>query len=167
MIKPIPGEIGYFISSDGYVYSKWINKGRHGLVMGNVLKKLKGSCNKHGHIYVKFGRDKKAELIHRLVFKVFVGEIGEGLVIRHLNDNPKDNRLVNLAIGTQKDNVKDCIDRGNFSFVKGKLSLKKANEIRRIKKEQKISNEKISKIFNVHRRTIDKIIKNETWKEVT
>lgn len=30
-------------------------------------------------------------------------------IVRHLNDNPLDNRLANLAWGTQKDNVKDSI----------------------------------------------------------
>ena len=45
--------------------------------------------------------------LHRQVYRAHVGPIPEGMLIRHLNDIPHDNRLCNLAIGTQSDNAKD------------------------------------------------------------
>jgi len=46
----------------------------------------------------------------------------EGILVRHLNDNPLDNRWENLALGTNKDNVEDArrngvkIGRGSKSW---------------------------------------------------
>lgn len=51
--------------------------------------------------------------VHRLVAEAFIGPILEGMVVRHLNDVPTDNRLENLAIGTQSENILDCVRNGN------------------------------------------------------
>ena len=37
-------------------------------------------------------------------------------VVRHLNDIKHDNKLINLAWGTQSDNTRDCIRNGNFNY---------------------------------------------------
>ena len=37
-------------------------------------------------------------------------------VVRHLNDVKTDNRIPNLAWGTQSQNAKDCIRNGNFNY---------------------------------------------------
>lgn len=51
-------------------------------------------------------------LIHQLVLAVFVGTRPEGLVVRHLNGNSRDNRLSNLAYGTAAQNAQDAIAHG-------------------------------------------------------
>src|SRR5262245_15574121 len=38
--------------------------------------------------------------VHHLVLEAFVGPRPSGMEARHLNDDPSDNRLVNLAYGT-------------------------------------------------------------------
>ena len=68
-------------------------------------------------------------------------------IVRHLNDNPLDNRLANLAWGTQKDNVKDSIKNNSFHFLENpgepnhqnyneplhnKLSLRKERRVLRL-----------------------------------
>ena len=45
--------------------------------------------------------------VHRLVMDAFVGLRPKGLVTRHLNGNGYDNRLENLAYGTQQQNRRD------------------------------------------------------------
>lgn len=42
-----------------------------------------------------------------LVLEAFVGARPEGMEVRHLNSNPQDNRLSNLAWGTKQENTDD------------------------------------------------------------
>ena len=81
MLKPIAGHEGYYIDTNGNVYSKWINKGIHGLVLGEKFKKLRGSRHKHGYVSYKFNRKGKAHLLHRLVIETFIGPIPENMVV--------------------------------------------------------------------------------------
>ncbi len=50
--------------------------------------------------------------LHRMVLESFVGPRPEGMVGRHLNGDPLDNRLANLAYGTYRDNALDMIEHG-------------------------------------------------------
>lgn len=49
----------------------------------------------------------------RLVGKHFVPPY-HGDVIRHMDDNPLNNDAYNLQWGTQKDNIRDCIEHGRY-----------------------------------------------------
>lgn len=168
MIKPVDGFDGYYIDDQGHVYSQWINKGIHGLVKGDKLKRLKTSKSKSGHMKVQFGRKAKQQLVHRLVFKTFNGEIPPGMVVRHLNDNPSDNRIENLNIGSQKDNVSDA-KRNNIFPVgskngQSKLTEKDVLEIRALAETETCI--EISRKYNVSRRAINHVVNKTTWKHV-
>lgn len=71
---------------------------------------LKPAKDKSGHLKVKFsiGDDEKSLTVHRLVAKAFIPNPDNLPIVRHLNDIPYDNRVENLAWGTQKDNMADC-----------------------------------------------------------
>lgn len=83
----------YFIEDVGTVYSS-ITK-----------KNLKPACNKSGHQFVYLGRGNKRYL-HRLVLEAFIGPCPKGLEGLHEDDDPANNRLVNLRWGTRSDNMK-------------------------------------------------------------
>jgi hypothetical protein len=92
---------GYYILN-GEAYSK--NKKR------TTYKNPKG--------YLQFGIRKLngkiiGVLVHRLVAYQKYGEemFKEGIVVRHLDGNPLNNSEINIAIGTEKDNMND-IDVG-------------------------------------------------------
>ena len=52
-------------------------------------------------------------------------------VVRHLNDIRTDNRLENLAWGSQSDNMKDCVRNGKFNYSNSAIAIKKiSNPIR-------------------------------------
>ena len=53
--------------------------------------------------------DGKEYALHRVILETFVGPAPEGAVARHLNDVRTDNRLENLAWGTQQENVDDML----------------------------------------------------------
>ena len=55
-------------------------------------------------------------LAHRAVWEAFVGPIDDDSVVRHWADNPHDNRLSELSIGTPRDNSHDRMrNSGNLS----------------------------------------------------
>lgn len=168
MIKSIPFADGYYVDDQGNVYSKWINKGVHGLAKGSVLKKLKCSTSKSGHVTVRFGRKNKAILVHRLVYEVFNGEIPDGLVVRHINDVPNDNRLINLKLGTQKDNMSDAMINGIFPLgEKNGQSKLTAEQVKLIKVMSPFKSQaQLGREFNVSRKTIAAILEGRTWKHV-
>jgi hypothetical protein len=168
MMNQIPGHEGYFVDTDGNVYSQWINKGRHGLQKGTDIRKLKGSANKKGHRFIRFTRNSNPIYIHRLIYETFKGPIPEGLVIRHLNDIPYDNRLENLEVGTVKENVMDSIKLGNFPRgQKNGQSKLTDEEVLMIKTLSTSYNKsELGRKFNVNRKTISAILEGRTWKHI-
>lgn len=168
VLKEIPDRKGYFLDIDGNFYSQWINKGIHGLVIEGTPRMLKASVGVNGYVTITFGRNSKRIYIHRLMYEVFVGKIPNGLVIRHKNDIKTDNRLENLCIGTHKENMKDCIELGNFprgeKCGSSKLKEKDVIEIRAL---GSIKNKtEIAKMYGVSRYAIRAILNKKTWKHI-
>lgn len=85
----------YYVSNDGEVYSKY----KKGL--------LKHYIDLDGYHRVDIHR--KHIKIHILVYKVWVGDIPNGKQINHFDDNKNNNHYKNLYLGTQKENILDCI----------------------------------------------------------
>lgn len=53
--------------------------------------------------------------VHVLVAEAFIGPRPYGEVLRHLNGDPVDNRLSNLAYGTAADNARDSVRHGTHA----------------------------------------------------
>ena len=70
---------------------------------------------------------KKPTTKHRRVYYEATGELPE--VVRHTCDNPRCINIEHLVGGTQKDNMKDCVQRGrlgdsrNFGSANGRTVL--------------------------------------------
>ena len=75
--------------------------------------------------YGRMRKDGKKHLAHRISYTLFVGEIPEGKMLCHKCDNPSCVNPDHLFVGTNQDNVSDCIAKGrhkgalNSPFVKG------------------------------------------------
>jgi hypothetical protein len=87
---------------------------RYRISKGRTLKP--GIAKGGGYPYVnltdpKSGR-RKSYHVHRIVLWTFVGPMPTGMVTRHINGIPADNRLENLAYGTPKENAADMIEHG-------------------------------------------------------
>lgn len=50
--------------------------------------------------------------VHRLVADAFIGECAEDMVVMHIDDNPSNNQVDNLRIGTVRENLEDCFSKG-------------------------------------------------------
>lgn len=80
--------------------------------------------------YYMIGNKPNRKYLHRAIAEAFIPNPDNLPMVRHLNDIPYDNSVENLAWGTQKDNMRDCINNGNFSFF-SKEDIEKANAKRR------------------------------------
>ena len=159
--KEIEGFEGYFITPNGEVGTKWVNKGRHGLFLQDEIKVMKCSrtTSKRYKMVRLGGRSGKWETVHRLVYKTFIGDIPKGLFVRHLNDNPVDNRVENLKLGTQKDNMQDAKRNGLMLGRAKKIDDDQKAEIIRLKHSNpKMPNRLIADKYKVSRKTIDRVI---------
>jgi hypothetical protein len=85
---------------------------------GRVRKYIDGHLNGDGYLCISNGvRGSGKTPIHILVAEAFLGKRPEGLVIRHLNDDPTDNRLENLKYGTRSENALDAIRNGKLDYT--------------------------------------------------
>lgn len=150
---PIKGYEGFYeIDDAGFVYSL----DRHD---GHILRKgrkLKVEVTRTGYcrITLSKGGEVKRHLLHRLVYRSFKGEIPSDLHVHHINENKRDNSLINLLACTAKEN-------NHFSAVsKGyKLTQPDVNFIR----ERGMTVREVVTRYGVSPRHALRVIKNERW----
>ncbi len=109
----------YCVSNYGRVYSRW-SKGRQGSFAANEWKQLKPQQVKGGYFTVTLRNLEKVKTIrtvHTLVIEAFKSPRPKGYDIhcRHLDGNPENNYVDNLAWGTRSDNTYDSIRHGTFN----------------------------------------------------
>lgn len=98
--KPIPGYPNYEVSNWGRIFI---------VKNGTRVEKLPRPCNnreRYLNIRLWNNGQKKKICVHNLVAKVFLGEIPDGYVVDHINNNPSDNYVTNLQIVTIAENGK-------------------------------------------------------------
>lgn len=89
----------YWISTLGRVYST------------RTGKFLKPQIDSSGHFQVRLTNEREVRLcmVHRLVADAFIDNPYADPIVRHLDDNPYNNDVENLAWGTVNDNAEDMI----------------------------------------------------------
>lgn len=166
--KDIPNYEGFYqVSNTGIIkrLKHWIeNKGCQG--GGYFLPEtiLKGT-NRKGYRIVQLFKNGKGRFfgVHQLVLLAFVGECPIGMEIRHLNSNPSDNRLENLAYGTKSENMQDAVKIGTLVFSRSNLSREDVINIARDKR----NNREIAKAFNCCVGTVQAIKTGKSFKGFT
>lgn len=113
----------------------------------------------YGVIYT---HGKHVNRVHRLAYQIKRGPIPDGLVVRHMCDNPRCLEIDHLELGTQKQNSEDRLIRGKIS---GKLSREDAAFIKR-KLTEGAAPQDLATAFGVSGATISNIKNNRTWKLV-
>ncbi len=116
---PIPGWEGlYSVSDHGNVRSEdrviVRSDGQSRELPGRPLTPVK---KRTGHQWVALMRNstRTHANVHQLVLESFVGPRPEGMVCRHLDDNPENNHVSNLAWGTVSENNHDCVRNGHHA----------------------------------------------------
>lgn len=79
---------------------------------------LKPDVDNYGYPVIRLSRagTRTKRRVHQLVLAAFVGS-AEGRVTRHLDGDPSNNHLGNLAYGTQAENVADILRHGTHHFA--------------------------------------------------
>lgn len=129
--------------------------------------------------------NKKQTYTHRVSYELNKGRIPDGMCVLHHCDTPSCINPEHLFLGTQKDNVIDCINKkrnfilpknfGNLNstrvnpkIVQGenngmsKITWKIVDEIRTMH-ANKISDYDISKKYNISKCQVNKITRNKSW----
>jgi hypothetical protein len=120
-LKPIPGFDGYFINKQGHVF---------------CIRKLGTYVDRNGYERLSLcSRGKRfRRAIHQLLALVFLDAPGEGQTeVRHLDGNPTNNSVSNLAWGTRAENASDMAMHGTVKGERNgraKLTAEIAKDIR-------------------------------------
>ena len=88
----------YYARKKGEIYSSKSNK------------ILKLGTHTHGYLFfIIFNKTKtKNYLVHRYVFECLCGSIPKDKVVVHIDNNMKNNRIDNLQLLSQKENLNKC-----------------------------------------------------------
>jgi hypothetical protein len=112
-------------------------------------------------------------LAHRVAWVKAHGEIPPGMCVLHKCDNPPCVNVEHLFLGTQKDNIKDCYEKGRISRAtrnagekqwKAKISADVAREIKRLKGTSTLR--EMSEKFGLSKQAIWDIQNGRNWKHI-
>ena len=129
--------------------------------------------------YTRIFINGKHQRLFRYIYEQKYGKIPKGMVIRHKCDNSNCCNIEHLEIGTQKDNVRDLIERQPEKFQKFiNASREKSigtnnfsNKLTEIQVKEIYKSElgyrKLSKIYKVSKTNISFIKHKKTWKWLT
>lgn len=166
----VAGIPGYHVSKDGRVFSRR----RYGssVRLGSEWKERKLSTGDLGRKeFTARNADGKVFLlrVHRLVLLAYVGPCPEGMECRHLDGNPSNNCVENLAWGTPLQNHEDKRLHGTNPMGErspsAKLSNEKVVEILLLRDAGE-SYSRLGKRFGVDGSTIYKICKGKRWAHI-
>lgn len=159
----------YEVSNMGRVrsLSRWVaaRDGRK-LVEGRILKLVVGRFGYH-KVSLQDGIRVKHTNIHRLVAQSFLPGTGE--VVRHLDGDPSNSRVDNLAWGSYKDNEEDKRRHGRVpSGERHHAAVLNETLVRSIQQMsgQGFSQLRIAKELGLNRGVIGQVVRGERWTHV-
>lgn len=130
------------------------------------------SVNEHGYGIVNWkGRTEKA---HRIAYQLFYKiKLTKKQHLLHSCDNPRCRNPHHLSVGSQADNIHDCIKKGRHSPPpirrgeannKTKITQKDALKIRSLYASGKYTTTQLAKMFGLNSSTsISNIVNRKTW----
>lgn len=172
--RSVPNFPGYEVSNVGDVRSITRAVPHQNVTKTIFGKMLKPRPQRNGgqlRLTLFHERKCKSVFVHRLVMAAFIGPLPTGKLVRHLNGNPHDNRLENLAYGDALENAADAIAHGATArgerSNKSHLNDRKIREIRCFARDQRISQRMLAKMYAVTPTNITCIVLRQTWAHVT
>jgi len=168
--RVIPGYPRYAINEHGVILSICRDAGGADREWRDA-RPLCPTSDRHGYQRVALCRDSRRHpfQVHTLVLMTFVGPCPDGMQCRHLDGNPANNHVLNLAWGTSLENQHDKILHGTVNHGENnghaKLTKDDVKNIR-LRLTNGEQHQSIASDFNVHAGTVSKIARRETWKHI-
>ena len=124
-----------------------------------------GSKHRQGYGHIRYNG--KTALAHRVSWMIYNGGISEGIKVCHYCDEPSCVNPEHLFLGTQLDNVEDCIKKGRFTrnipkTRRIKLNWEQVHQIKTLHGEG-MKRKELEKKFNVSQTCIAKILTGVSW----
>jgi HNH endonuclease len=119
--------------------------------------------------YGKIQLNKRFILVHRFMWRWFNGPIPDGLHVLHKCDEPLCVNPKHLFLGTQEDNVRDCIQKGRHRSgygEKNRHAKLTEEDVKEIRKRIDMPAIALAKAFMVSINTIWAIKSLRSWKHV-
>ncbi|MCF7545564.1 NUMOD4 domain-containing protein [Pseudomonas petrae] len=161
-MKDVPNLEGYFATEDGEIVS----------VRSGSKRIIKQRLNDGYYVVtlaVSVGglRQRHRLQAHRLILMAYAGlPAADRNIARHLNGQSTDNRSVNLAWGTAKDNAQDSIRHGTLGpGMKARRRKLTDVQVREIIARRKAgeSSARLSIEFGVHEHYIPRLCSGKAW----
>lgn len=154
----------YGVASNGVVWS----------FRNGTWNQLKPTIDRDGYGCVDLYKNGKVHdrQVHRLVLETFIGPCPDGMVCRHLDGNPRNNNLGNLAWGTHAENKADSIKHGTSARQFGenngcaKLTKELVLAIREEYLNKLSSQQQLADKYKMSRASIGLIINRKRWKHI-
>ena len=143
---------------------------RKGRPRGGILKQWPDRSGRPCVTLCLRGKQTAHYVAHLVAYAFLPPKKPTDQVVRHLNDDPTDNRVENLAWGTHKDNAQDSIR--NETCARGmthgmaKLTEDDVREIRRLYATGQFTQQDLALRFGVSYQTISDIVRRHTWKHI-
>lgn len=165
--KDVEGFEGkYFISNHGRfksVNGKFSKKCPDGYITLGTIDSLNYrvlTLRDHGRI--------RRERAHRLVAIAFIQKVEGKKFVNHIDGNGLNNHVSNLEWCTHKENLNHAMriglmDNKGEKHGMSKLNSEQVREIRRLRKEENLTHQKIADKFKVNRRHIGEILNGINW----
>ena len=112
--------------------------------------------------------DGKKQKAHRVAYRLYVGEIPDGMCVCHRCDNPGCVNPGHLFLGTMADNMRDCENKGRRVHPSGekngraKLTEAQVVEIR-VRYSEGDTQSELAKEFGVTQTAISHIVYGRNW----
>ena len=169
--RQIPGFSRYAVDENGTVLSIRAGGERRNNRNWENAKRLAPSTDKLGYRRVCLRHDGRTQTltVHALVLTTFVGPRPDGMQCRHLDGNPSNNHISNLAWGTPRENDRDKILHGTDSRGEqnGSAKLNATNILEiRMRAANGETQKSIAKDFHVRQTHISAIVLRRLWKHI-
>lgn len=128
-------------------------------------------ANGYGILNIRENGKKMDILTHRESYRIFKGEIPDGMYVLHKCDNRSCINPDHLWVGTGKENVQDCIKKGRFcngherAKISGKLTEHQVMEMREMYSNG-FSPKELQEKFKVSQSQVSGILTYRFWKHV-